>query len=796
MKKDLLKDRKPLHNKKGTTLVELVVVFALILIFVAMTGQVIASAMGVYQKVEGLDYGRQVSDTIINKIEGELSGARVMSAVSHGGSVDPHSLKIYDGGETIEFYNAAGSLVRIYSGTPQKYTYDGTTESASAYDADNPANWGKQLIIHYAAVKTEDGSSIAYQPVDWTFDKNMYQGYEIESLVFSRPDYDAYPLNIIKIDLKLKSAKYGSFEVTQYIDVYNFKGNEDKIFESGHPAPTPTSSPAPIPLTTPTPSPAPSDTPMPSETPTPTPSPTLTPEPTPTPTASPSAAPVSGNGKILVKGDNIAGCNVSGTNLIERLEEIAALDGAYGDIPAGVYLVNGKYYVIPNDIHTYINDGWFINGSVDFDAFIKIVSPMGCIELDPRLLYTDEDLTNISGVYNNYWWAQPGAVYRYGDDYYVALYENSYIEIYDSTRFGEPSTGDNANWVKITDLVDIRDSQITDTDINKQQDGSITINLDTKAFTFTNTISADYDERLSALKDALELLESPVGSTIRIDDWKAFVEFPKGIYTIDGMHYLVPEDMMLNRYKLLESPESYPKWGWIYKINTSTLLTDANMSYWSGTSGGFTWSNTSEPSVGTILYCKGKFYYCLNTTGCNGSDPAKNTSCWMDITDWVVKEGKVVSDATPISDEWRKFFEETDWKTGWQTVGDRESPYVYTTITFTYNDESTGWQNVTETYIMIFGDGTDAKVKEIVKGLVAEQYPDLTVTGIFYKDTEVTGEPEEWGNQTDIKSFEKYLWKLTHWETTPEDPYPENGMTFMFDEDGNMHVIAYKKKSS
>ena len=66
----------PIYNKKGVTMTELIVTFALISIFVMLAGQVIASAMGIYHKIQSVEYGKQVSDTIMNKIIGELSGAQ------------------------------------------------------------------------------------------------------------------------------------------------------------------------------------------------------------------------------------------------------------------------------------------------------------------------------------------------------------------------------------------------------------------------------------------------------------------------------------------------------------------------------------------------------------------------------------------------------------------------------------------------------------------------------------------------------------------------------------------------
>ena len=277
---------------------ELIVTFALISIFVVLAGQVIASAMGIYHKIQSIEYGKQVSDTIMNKIIGELSGAQVVPLNSVDATTAMRILEPDEGdSNSIEFCDHDGSRVKITSGTPKNYTYNDSAdaETASSYPADNPANWGSQLIIHYYAVRSGVGETLR-QPVDWTFDRNMYQGYHIEKLTFSRADYTEYPWNIIKIELKLASEVYGLYETTRYVDCYNFKNDTDKITENGNPVPA-TPTPAPLPTTEPTPNPVTPNPATPTPTPTPTPTSSPTPTPSPTPTATP-PAPDNGSGDI------------------------------------------------------------------------------------------------------------------------------------------------------------------------------------------------------------------------------------------------------------------------------------------------------------------------------------------------------------------------------------------------------------------------------------------------------------------------------------------------------------------
>ncbi len=79
-----------------------------------------------------------------------------------------------------------------------------------------------QLIIYYYVTKS--GSKVVYQPVDWIFDENMYQGYEIKSLKFSKADEAVYPPNMYCMELILNHPSYGRYAATRYVECYNFEG--------------------------------------------------------------------------------------------------------------------------------------------------------------------------------------------------------------------------------------------------------------------------------------------------------------------------------------------------------------------------------------------------------------------------------------------------------------------------------------------------------------------------------------------------------------------------------------------
>ncbi len=401
-----MKIRNPLKNKKGVTMTELIVTFALISIFVVLTGQVIASAMGIYHKIQSVEYGKQVSDTIMNKIIGELSEAQVVPLNSGDAVAAIRILEPEGDSNSIEYRDRDGSLVKITSGTPQNYTYrdsDGA-EVAESYPADNPANWGSQLIIHYNAVRSGVGETLR-QPVDWTFDRNIYQGYHIEKLKFSRPNYNEYPWNIIKVELKLASDAYGLYETTRYIDCYNFQNDTDKIVEVANPVP---------------------ETPTPAPNPTPTATPTVKPSEEPESTEEPEATetPAPDNGLLddnyfdvkLPNGDKRRVYD-SGVDWDKEVEDIKSNYGKILNVTRGsVWITNGKAYV-------YIGNTPYIMLTAEdtTETFLEKNKDLFCeIKYEDKIFTKETDVKEENG---NKWkgdFPKQGEIYWDGTDLWVA----------------------------------------------------------------------------------------------------------------------------------------------------------------------------------------------------------------------------------------------------------------------------------------------------------------------------------------------------------------------------------------
>jgi prepilin-type N-terminal cleavage/methylation domain-containing protein len=193
------------QNNRGFTLVEMIVSFALLGIFVVAASMVISSIMNVYYEAKGISYGLQVSNVIMDKIAGELEGAingDITSEDFKDASGDAMRGAMIVGKNKVEFTNSSGSHVNL-----------GLIES----DGKN------YLALHYYEVMSADGESVLYDAVDWTFDPNTYMGYSIKELTFTRPKGD-YDYNVIQIDMTITSPRYGDYSVTEYVECYKFEG--------------------------------------------------------------------------------------------------------------------------------------------------------------------------------------------------------------------------------------------------------------------------------------------------------------------------------------------------------------------------------------------------------------------------------------------------------------------------------------------------------------------------------------------------------------------------------------------
>ncbi|MDD3403023.1 MAG: prepilin-type N-terminal cleavage/methylation domain-containing protein [Hespellia sp.] len=211
--------KKIIKSKKGMTLVELVVTFALMALFAMSTTQLLSVAIKTYHQLRGLNDARQVSDTLLEKITGEIEGAQTSLEQTETSTDSSASIHIYGGGEVIQLRDRTGSKIAI---TASDSAGEITGRTVETTYADN------QLLIYYYQLNNDSGN-VRYEAVDWTYDSPADLGFQIDKLTFSQADPTGveYPQNVIKVVLTVKSDQYGSFTAIRYVECYNYVTDQD-----------------------------------------------------------------------------------------------------------------------------------------------------------------------------------------------------------------------------------------------------------------------------------------------------------------------------------------------------------------------------------------------------------------------------------------------------------------------------------------------------------------------------------------------------------------------------------------
>ena len=96
-------------NRRGSTLVEVIVTFALVGMFLLAATTAVSAAMNAFYRMESLSRAIVVSDTILDKAQGELSLASADGALLCLGGESSGD----DWWKTICFYSANGNPVRM-----------------------------------------------------------------------------------------------------------------------------------------------------------------------------------------------------------------------------------------------------------------------------------------------------------------------------------------------------------------------------------------------------------------------------------------------------------------------------------------------------------------------------------------------------------------------------------------------------------------------------------------------------------------------------------------------------------
>jgi prepilin-type N-terminal cleavage/methylation domain-containing protein len=176
---------------QGFTLVELMVTFALLSIFITAASVLIVSTARVYYEARGTGDSYRVSEILFDQIAGELERAEPAAFEDEDGK--QVSMYLYQ--DAVEYVDEAGRSARM-----GLYEQDGA----------------QYLEIAYARDDTGD----SYR-TGWRFDEKTYMGFYLKSLQISKASGD-YLDNVLRVDLTLYSSKYGEYSFTRYVSCYRF----------------------------------------------------------------------------------------------------------------------------------------------------------------------------------------------------------------------------------------------------------------------------------------------------------------------------------------------------------------------------------------------------------------------------------------------------------------------------------------------------------------------------------------------------------------------------------------------
>lgn len=207
------------HNKnQGLTLVEMIVTFMLIGLFMIAASKVIANTVSVYYEAKGTANGMQVSSIIASKIRGEIEGARNATITTEVKNEDGTTSEV-----TLPYVMQLSTDAAL--GGQNETTGYNKIEFTDAQGGHVYIGVNKEgyLVVHYYPVVIASGE---VKETDWVFDKKAYMGYSIKELKFTQPKGD-YAANIIYMSLTLHSSRYGDFTYTEYIQCYNLDAQSD-----------------------------------------------------------------------------------------------------------------------------------------------------------------------------------------------------------------------------------------------------------------------------------------------------------------------------------------------------------------------------------------------------------------------------------------------------------------------------------------------------------------------------------------------------------------------------------------
>lgn len=222
------KIRECMKHKNGTTLVELIVTFALLGLFMTAATTMLTSSLQMFSRMQATSSAITVSDLILDKIAGEIVAADIPEKdmgrdngyyfwLEPEKTIQLSETETVQGSQWVVFRNRSKSPIAIFA----------SPAAAQGEDAIHGMGAGQLIIRYYAVSGDKDktpqkGNQKAVEEIDWHFDNKVYMNYTIENLWFSRDNVQNHP-NVIKINLILKNEQTGfKYFSYRYAENYNY----------------------------------------------------------------------------------------------------------------------------------------------------------------------------------------------------------------------------------------------------------------------------------------------------------------------------------------------------------------------------------------------------------------------------------------------------------------------------------------------------------------------------------------------------------------------------------------------
>jgi len=174
------------NRKKGFTLVELIVTFALLSVFLAACTVSLSSFLKTYGRVNDVQGARVLSDTLMETLAGSMGGAARLTAAS------PSSL-VLSGGEA-EYTDGRGYRIKAMLGEGE--------------------NAGR-LVLQYQTMDDEQGEEFA--TVNWAYKDGVYRDNSVSGLAFAHLNG-----NCVQVTMTVTNSVTGfAYETRHIVECYN-----------------------------------------------------------------------------------------------------------------------------------------------------------------------------------------------------------------------------------------------------------------------------------------------------------------------------------------------------------------------------------------------------------------------------------------------------------------------------------------------------------------------------------------------------------------------------------------------